>query len=426
MKKFFKVSIITLSIIAIVCVAVFFARQNKQKKRITKVQPITYYTITEWSDSIESSSEIKSNGAQAVYLPADTKILDIYVNEGDIVSEGDPLIMLDKIDSSITIRDKELKIKQAQLNLKLANARLAQAQKTKVAPDAEKITIKTEYDDYKDIFKEIFYDEAGNWLGENTFDEGTLIDEYNPDKGVSLDQKESMIFERTIAVQNADLTVRILQQELNVLKDSAESGEIVAKCDGIVTKLCSADNIPKDGSAFLILSSSDGYYVTGQVSELNLLDVVPGTSVTVNNWMSGASTTATITEIDSYPASNSNSYSSGGNSNVTYYNYKATLDDMTGMELGNYVDVNLNLSADEDTVYIYNPFIRTENGKSYLMIMDENGKLKQQFVTCGEQLWGSYTKITSGYPGDDAYISFPYGPEAVIGSTCEIDDNANW
>ena len=192
MKKFLKVFLISLAVVAVIVAAVLFARQRNQKKKVAEVQPISYFAMTGWSDTIESSSVIKSDGAQAVYIPSGAKVLDIYVNEGDIVSEGDPLIMLDIEDSAITIRNKELKIRQAELKLKLANARLEQAKKAKVAPDAEKITIKTEYDDYKDIFKEIYYDEAGNWLGESTFDEGTLIDEYNPEKGISLEQKEDV------------------------------------------------------------------------------------------------------------------------------------------------------------------------------------------------------------------------------------------
>ena len=51
-------------------------------------------------------------------------------------------------------------------------------------------------------------------------------------------------------------------------------------------------------------------------------------------------------------------------------------------------------------------FIRTENGKSYVMVRDDNGKLEKRWVQTGRNLWGSYTQIRGGLTVDD-FVAFP-------------------
>ena len=60
-------------------------------------------------------------------------------------------------------------------------------------------------------------------------------------------------------------------------------------------------------------------------------------------------------------------------------------------------------------------FIRTDNGKSYVMARGEDGRLEQRWVQTGRGLWGSYTQIRGGLTIDD-YVAFPYGRDVVEGA----------
>ena len=56
--------------------------------------------------------------------------------------------------------------------------------------------------------------------------------------------------------------------------------------------------------------------------------------------------------------------------------------------------------------------MRSEDGKSYCMIADENNRLKKQYVVTGRTVYGSAVEIKSGLTEDDR-IAFPYGKNAV-------------
>ena len=89
------------------------------------------------------------------------------------------------------------------------------------------------------------------------------------------------------------------------------------------------------------------------------------------------------------------------------------------MQPNDYVDIQFqkNASADEsgNTLYLESMFIRTENGKSYVMARGEDGRLEQRWVQTGRDLWGSYTQIRGGLTIDD-YVAFPYGRDVTEGA----------
>lgn len=72
-------------------------------------------------------------------------------------------------------------------------------------------------------------------------------------------------------------------------------------------------------------------------------------------------------------------------------------------------------SADGNTLYLESMFIRTENGKSYVMVRDDSGKLEKRWVQTGRNLWGSYTQIRGGLTVDD-FVAFPYGRNVTEGA----------
>ena len=62
----------------------------------------------------------------------------------------------------------------------------------------------------------------------------------------------------------------------------------------------------------------------------------------------------------------------------------------------------------ETGVYLENPFLREENGRSYVFVKGEDGLLEKRYVATGKSVWGSYTQILNGLTMEDK-IAFPYG-----------------
>jgi hypothetical protein len=181
------------------------------------------------------------------------------------------------------------------------------------------------------------------------------------------------------------------------------------------------DNLPTDGSAFLVVSGDDSLYVRGTISELLLDEISVGMTVTANSWETGQTFEATITEIGDYPVSDSSW--GDGNPNVSYYYYIARIDDSSSLKNGEYVDLTIDTNtSDSGGIYISKAYVRTEDGKSYCMVADENDKLKKQYVTTGKTIYGSAIEIKSGL-SEDMRIAFPYGSSAVEGASVKDSDN---
>jgi hypothetical protein len=100
------------------------------------------------------------------------------------------------------------------------------------------------------------------------------------------------------------------------------------------------------------------------------------------------------------------------------------LDGSADLQAGSYVSVMYSTSQGGNGIYLENPFLRTEGGRSYVMVMGDDGTLEQRFVTTGKSLWGSYTEIRSGLTPED-FIAFPYGKNVKPGARTEEGDLSN-
>ena len=71
-----------------------------------------------------------------------------------------------------------------------------------------------------------------------------------------------------------------------------------------------------------------------------------------------------------------------------------------------------------------NPYIRTENGVSYVYVRGADGRLEERFVVTGKSLWGNYTEIRDGITAEDL-IAFPYGKNIRPGLAAVEGDMSN-
>ncbi len=244
--------------------------------------------------------------------------------------------------------------------------------------------------------------------------------------GYTQSELNDMIAEQEKKLKDLDLDKRKAELEVEKLKAQSSDGIIYANVTGTVKNLQDKDNLPTDGTPFMEIAGSEGLYVTGGISELLLDKVKSGQTVSVSSWESGTSCEAEITEIKNYPSTDVSSYG-GGNNNVSYYPFVAYIEDSTGLRNGEYVDLNMTVSDEEDgaSIYIFKGYVRSENGKSYVLKTDENDRLVKQYVKTGKIIYGDTIEIKSGLTEDDR-IAFPYGKTAKEGiRAVNADDSSN-
>ena len=226
------------------------------------------------------------------------------------------------------------------------------------------------------------------------------------------------ILEKAQAVKEQEVNLKVAKLKLDKKLAELGDGNVYAEFDGTVKTVRDPDEAYNNSEAVVELSGGGGYYVTGTLSEMDLGSVQVGDSVSISSWMTGAACEGTIVSIDDYPTNNGNNWGDG-NRNASYYPFKVFVTEDANLQPNDYVDIQFqkNASADEsgNTLYLESMFIRTENGKSYVMARGEDGRLEQRWVQTGRDLWGSYTQIRGGLTIDD-YVAFPYGRDVTEGA----------
>lgn len=255
------------------------------------------------------------------------------------------------------------------------------------------------YSSLAEDYMDEFYEEMSNWEEPDGYSQEELIEE------IASTEKE---------LKTLDVEYRKLLLQLESLQQSALDGMVYATVSGEVQSLGDLNDISSE-QAFLVVMGDGELYVEGVMNELLLEHVTIGTVITVNDWESGMTYDATITEIADIPTSGN--YLGEGNPNVSYYAFTACMQKDAEVSNGEYVDLVISENEiNQDSIYIDKAYVREEDGQHYCMIADENGKLKKQYVVTGKTLYGSAIEIKSGLTEED-YIAFPYGKDVVEGAT---------
>ena len=235
----------------------------------------------------------------------------------------------------------------------------------------------------------------------------------------SMEQKDlaKAIVDKAQEVKEKEVNLRLAKLSLDKKTKELGDGNVYAEFDGTVKAVRNADEAYNNSEAVIELSGGGGYYVIGTLSEMELGSVKVGDTVSISSWMTGAACEGTIVSIDDYPTTSGNSWGDG-NSNVSYYPFKVFVEEDAGLQANDYVDIQYQKAGTQEqgsSLYLQSWFIRTDNGKSYVMARGEDGRLEQRWVQTGRDLWGSYTQIRGGLTTDD-YLAFPYGRDVVEGA----------
>ena len=224
-------------------------------------------------------------------------------------------------------------------------------------------------------------------------------------------------------IKDLELQIKLAEAEYKIMQAEVSDGHIYAQVDGKISTLISEEEAKKTKQPILKLSGGGGYYVEATISELDRDKIQIGQEVTVNDWSSGMMYVGTVQSIGDFPSQNSY-YGGNGNPNATQYPFRIFVDEDADLRSGSYVSVNYSAAESENGIYLENPFLRTENGVSFVYVLGKDGKLERRDVRTGKSLWGSYTEIRSGLTADDL-VAFPYGKNVRPGVAAQEGDISN-
>ena len=237
------------------------------------------------------------------------------------------------------------------------------------------------------------------------------------DSAMSWHDLDIAIGEKYKEVNQLETSMKVAKLDLEKKQSELGDGNVYAEFDGTVKAVRNATEAYNSNEAVVEVSGGGGYYVTGTLSEMDLGSVKIGDTVQISSWRTGVSCEGKIVSIDSYPTQNGSNWGDG-NSNVSYYPFQVFVSEDANLQPNDYVEMQYQKSAKADaanSMYLQSFLLRSENGKSYVMVRGENDKLEKRWVQTGRDLWGSYTQIRGGLTLED-YVAFPYGRDVVEGA----------
>ena len=241
--------------------------------------------------------------------------------------------------------------------------------------------------------------------------------------GFTAAQIAQMRSEQEKKIKDLEFQIKMAEANYKIALTEAGDGNIYAQIDGQVVSLLSEEEAKMQMQPIMKVSGGGGFYVEGFVSELEKDAVQLGMEVTVNDWNTGMVYTGTVASLGDFPSAEG-SWNGMGNPNASYYPFAVFVDGSADLQAGRYVSVMYSTSSGENGIYLQKPFLRTENGKSFVFILGAGGRLEKRFVTTGKDLYGSYTEILSGLTAEDL-VAFPYGKNVKDGAVAVEGDMSN-
>jgi multidrug efflux pump subunit AcrA (membrane-fusion protein) len=260
---------------------------------------------------------------------------------------------------------------------------------------------------------------------DHTLPEPEIPDTPQPDidygSGYTAAQIAQMRAEQEKAIRDLQFQIKMAEADYKIKQTEAADSNVYAQLDGTVVSLLTPDESVLNMQPLMKVSSGGGFYVQGSVGELQKDNLQIGQEVTVNDWNTGMTYTGSVISVADYPAPNDGGFYGNGNPNVSVYPFTVFIDGSADLQAGSYVSVMYSAASVESGIYLENPFLRTEQGQSYVYVAGEDGLLEKRFVTTGKSLWGNYTEILDGLTAEDL-IAFPYGKTVKEGAeTLESD-----
>ena len=240
-------------------------------------------------------------------------------------------------------------------------------------------------------------------------------------------------------IAQLQMDIKLAEQDLKQKEYELSNGEVTCTTAGVVKTVRDPDEALAQNQPVIVVSGGGGFYVTGVLGEFDLDTLSVGDTVTVSSWQTGDMIEAQVTEISMFPV-DENEYhwynNNSGNSNISKYPVTVMMDEDAPVWEGQNVDIYLSggmynaggqsMEDGSNTFYLENPFLRTENGRSYVYVAVDD-HLEKRYVTTGRSLWGDWTEILDGLTKDD-YVAFPYGRAVKDGTKVvyQEDTQALW
>jgi len=240
--------------------------------------------------------------------------------------------------------------------------------------------------------------------------------------------KEKDKLEYTIQIQTLQVDLKEAEINIKVKEDGVAQAEallenavVVAPVDGRIQSI-SENGTDNYGNpvAYITIQQTGSYRVKGTIGELQRGAIMEGTRMEICSRTDGSCWAGTVTLVDyeSPSQENPNAMYYGSNSdemgNSSKYPFYVELDATEGLILGQHVYLQLENQEEEAAgLSISSAFVAYDEDGTTFVWADNNGKLEKRPVNIGEyNMMNDTYEILSGLAEED-YVAFP-DPELCV------------
>ncbi len=324
-------------------------------------------TVNRFAGIVEPQQTIKIQKA------SDRKIKEVFVKEGDTVSQGTPLFSYDTDETQMKLSEAELELERIANEISTLYEQIETLKKEKEkAPEGEVFSYTTQ-----------------------------ILTAQNDAKRAEYNQKSKTV-------------------ETEQIRKSLENATVHSEIDGVVKSINDGSNpnmySSGDDSSYMTILSNKEYRIKGTLNEQNISAITVGLPILIHSRIDESLTwNGTVTEIDTEnPVNpNGNSYMMMGNSDTqttsSSYNFYVEIEDGAPLMLGQHVfmEPDMGQTTDKEGLWLSSFYLVIDGNDAYVWAAGKNDKLEKRKITTGEydENMDEY-EITSGLTAED-YIAFP-------------------
>ncbi|MEE0059356.1 MAG: hypothetical protein UE295_00875 [Acutalibacteraceae bacterium] len=224
---------------------------------------------------------------------------------------------------------------------------------------------------------------------------------------------QEMINAKNDEIAQLNFEKRQTEIELKQAKERLKTGNEIAKIRGTVTFVAdSIEEAIKNGSYITIVNDSVTS-VTAVVKEKELENLKLGMKAILRVDYQELDCKGTIIEI-SDEISKHLGYDMFGVTDETsvYFDVKVQFDEKLTIDDKSSIEVMFDTGEAQESIWLESSFVRTENGKSYILVADENNMLEKRYVKVADKFF-TYAVMVVGDISMDDRIALPYGNSTV-------------
>ena len=323
---------------------------------------------------------VVAEGEEKIEKKEDVEVTELFVKEGDQVTEGQELFSYDTTQMELNIDQMELDLERKKIALDTLRADLEKMQKEKE---------KAKEDQQLAYSLEIREIEAN--------------------------------------IQEAEYNIKLKEQEIEKNRAAMENASVMSPVSGRVQTINKNGGYDENGMPlpYITIVKDGSFRIKGRVDEANINALMSVTDVLIRSRVDDTVWTGFISEIDTEnpDSQNNNFYYVDSNNSSTKYPFYVLPDMPDGLMMGQHVYIEPNYGQDvqEEAERMMLPeyYIVDADTDPYVFAQNDKGLLEKRKITLGayDEMMCTW-EVTEGLAAED-YIAYP-DENVVEGMKCNI------